>query len=186
MDKKENGEYIATAKYDGYRCIFITEDDIEPCWSRRAKNLGGPSKHPTSDELLEAINKFRIDNKIPNNTMLDAEWMAKRASVGQPDFLAVFGVFYWGDKYLGRKLETKRWELISGLQYNDRIKLVEHTEENYVDFYREHEGNPLLEGVVLKHKYSKLVGHLQKSKKNPLWMKCRWRSGDDGQTIQTW
>ena len=41
----------------------------------------------------------------------------------------------------------------------------------------------ILEGIVLKHKKSRLVLDRKESKKNNGWYKVKWRDGADGQTL---
>lgn len=183
IDRHEAGEYIATTKVDGHRAILDFSDEIL-VFSRRDAAKGGPYIHPVSQPILDAISLFKIENNLPDGTRLDAEWTGRRAlSLGR-EKLYVFGIYFLGDKYLGRKKESYRFDLVKSLKYNNEIILVDSVTENYVDLYCRSKLDPIYEGIVLKGKDSILNGDCSKCTDNPFWLKCRWRAGDDGSTLR--
>lgn len=183
IDKFEFGEYVATKKVDGYRAILDFSDEILVLSRRDAAN-GGPHRHPISESLIDALNNFKQENNLPDGTRLDAEWTGRRAlSLGR-EKLYIFGIYFLGDKYLGKKKESFRFDLVKSFKYNDKILLVDSTTENYVNFYLESKLDSIYEGIVLKWKDSILNGDCSKCTNNPFWLKCKWRAGDDGSTLR--
>lgn len=189
IDLKESKEWIATMKLDGYRAIIDFEKEDPRFFSRRDKSKGGPVLLDVSSEILDLAKKFQVDNSIPVGSRLDAEWSARRegarsvkSSTMNNELITVFGVCYWGSEWMGLKTEDVRWDFINKLSYNSKICIVEGTDCNYVDLYNKSKIDYKYEGIVLKHKNSKLIGDISMCKNNPLWLKCKWRSGDDGQT----
>jgi len=183
----QEDDYIATVKYDGYRCIIDWDGETVGFFSRRGIDAGGPTRHKVCDELAEAVKVFLIENAVPANTRLDSEWLAKR-TIG-PEQIFIFGVQYWGGQWLGREIETVRWELVSRLNYNQQyVNLAENTRHLYSEFFQkmmkedtqQSEKNWKVEGIVLKHVNSKLLGNLKTSKLNPRWYKVKWRDGASG------
>ncbi|MHA2066678.1 MAG: ATP-dependent DNA ligase [Candidatus Thorarchaeota archaeon] len=179
--------YIATVKYDGWRCIIDWDGENVGFFSRRDIDSGGPTRHKVCDELVGAVKAFLLENEVPADTRLDSEWLARRTT--GPEQIFIFGVQYWGGQWLGRELETVRWELIAGLKYNQQhVNLAENTRHNYSEFFQrvmeedtQHsEKNWKVEGIVLKHVNSKLLGNLKTSKKNSRWYKVKWRDGASG------
>lgn len=183
IDKYESGNWISTLKYDGYRAVVSFDDDIT-IMSRRDKAKGGPARHPASDIILDAAKQFQEENNLPLGTRLDGEWTSLRKASYKYEKLYIFGIYYLGDEYLGKKPESFRFNLVKNLKYNSEILLVDSVENNYVDFYQKSMENPHLEGIVLKHKDSILITNRSKCEENPFWLKCRWRAGDDGATLR--
>ena len=181
IDKYESGEYIATTKVDGYRALVDFSDEITVS-SRRDLAKGGPSKIPI--KIIDSVNQFKEENSIAEGTRLDAEWTSLRASSLGREKLFIFGIYFLGDKYLGKKPESYRFDLIKEFKYNDDIVLVDNVDDNYVDFYFKSKLDPIYEGIVLKYKNSILNGDREKCTDNPFWLKCKWRAGDAGDTLR--
>lgn len=182
INREEKGEFIATKKIDGYRALLDYGESAE-CWSRRDRAKGGPTLHPIAPEIREGIGRFKEENNLPEGTRLDCEWRALRhVSIGKPQKLYIFGIYFLGEEWLGNEAEEDRWEIVSNFKYNDQVLLVESL-ENYVDLYLETKGDYTYEGIVLKDKTSKLITNSKACKKNPAWLKCKWRGGDNGMTL---
>lgn len=188
----EEGQYVASKKADGWRALIDYSNEVVVPYSSRAKNNDGPTIHPVSDEVQESLNQFFVENNLPDGSRIDAEWCARRkAAQSEKSSLAdgkeqiiVFGILFYGEEYLGTKPESDRWNIIKNLKYNENVILVENTESDYIKFFEESKDDYKYEGIVLKDKDSFLVGNLDRIAVNPLWLKVKWRSGDDGLTIQ--
>lgn len=186
----ETNEYIATAKYDGYRCIIDWDGTKLEFYSRKGTGEGGPNKHPVQNDLIATTIKWLKLNNIPPNTRLDGEWVNFRTSC-EP-FLVIFGIQYWNKQWIGNKSEKERFEQIKQLEYPfKQLILAKYSESNYLEFYNsiknedlsKSEKNWIYEGVVLKHTNSKLIGNSKSSSKNPLWVKAKWREGCSGREL---
>lgn len=187
----QEGGYICTAKLDGWRCM-VDWDGNEPSFhSRREVEKGGPTILGVSPSVQEEMKKFLIDNKIPSNTRLDTEWMSQRTN--GPEQIHLIGLQYWDGHWIGNKIEEIRWAIISSFKYDDNIQIVNHTITNYEEFFNQLKETDLkkpkeewwAEGVVLKHKNSKLIGDLKTCRKNPQWFKVKWRDAASGDDLRT-
>lgn len=185
----KDGTYIATAKYDGYRCIVDWDGSEVACFSRRGSKQGGPNEHPIGSYLKEQLKKWLTENRISPNTRFDGEWLRFRTKC-EPTII-IFGIQYSDGKWLGSEPESVRWELVKSFNYNTPgVMLAEFAESNYSTFfdslkqrdYTVNEDDWKCEGIVLKHVRSTLIGRLNSSTKNPLWFKAKWRDGADGKT----
>jgi len=173
-----DGEYLAQSKHDGWRCLIVMNehDDIE-FWSRQQKKL------PVSFDFTTAIANL----PIPSGSVLDGEWMKRRPNYTGPEMIYLFGVLWWGDKWMGRLPEIERWEMVQEIMRHNRsplLRLPQTTTSGYEAFFEQTKKDPSSEGIVLKKLDSKLLGNLTDSKQNPLWYKYKWRSGADGWTIK--
>lgn len=182
----KEGTYIATAKYDGYRCIIDWDGKTVQFYSRRGTSEGNPRVHPINESLKKETLNFLTSNKIHPNTRLDAEWVERRTH--KDPKIMVFGITYSGGKWLNEQ-EKVRWEIVKSLDYNQpHIQLAEYTTSNYSTFFHilkerdftQPESEWELEGIVLKHVNSKPIGSPEASKKNPLWFKAKWRDTASG------
>lgn len=183
----EDGTYIATAKYDGYRCIVDWDGSKAACFSRRGSKQGGPTEHPIGPYLKEQLQEWLIQNKISPNTRFDGEWLKFRTKCDP--VIVIFGIQYSNSKWIGTEPELVRWELTKSFDYNiPGIMLAESVESNYSKFFNDlkqrdytiNENDWKCEGIVLKHVRSTLVGRLDTSAKNSLWFKAKWRDGASG------
>tara|TARA_R100001244_G_scaffold25113_4_gene25641 strand:- start:92771 stop:93346 length:576 start_codon:yes stop_codon:yes gene_type:complete len=181
------GGYIATAKYDGWRTIVDWTGSQVGFFSRRGMSKGGPTEIPVSEKIAEDTKTFLIDNKIPADTRLDAEWLGRRHDGKEQLF--IFGVQFYNGSWVGSDPERIRWEIVKGLSYNsDLVQLAENSESSYDEFFQKlknddlkrNEDSWILEGIVLKHESSSLLGNIMESKKNGMWFKTKWRDGATG------
>jgi ATP-dependent DNA ligase len=172
------GGYIATAKQDGWRCMIEVDGNgkIE-FLSRTWRPL------PISPRLKDLVASMGL----PKNTMLDTEWMARRADVTQ-ETLHLITIPWFDDVWLGDQYETTRWaravELMGKLPLEAQtlFSLPKWTDSEYSKLFEWSKANPSTEGIVLKRKNSYLIGHLRTSWTNTSWIKIKWRAGLDGQT----
>jgi hypothetical protein len=186
-DLDMQGGYIATAKYDGWRCAVTINDDIS-FWSRVNKPL------PVADEMRKAV-KF-LD--LPPATVLDTEWMRRRPDYDGPELLYVIGMPWFNGEWLGRDPEAFRWDKVIKIfegvfsKLDDPeafpLQLPKWVSDGksltpYSELFAWSKTDKTTEGIVLKGKLSKLVGDTKESKKNPNWIKIKWRDGADGRTV---
>lgn len=183
------GGYIATYKYDGWRCIIDWDGENVEFYSRRDVESGGPTKHNVCESLVAEVKAFLTDNDIPANTRLDSEWLARRTE--GPEEIRIFGIQYLAGEWLGRDIEDLRWTIVETYKYRQpHVKLAEFTRENFTEFFEKikainvdlPEGKQPVEGIVLKRVDSKLSGNLKVGKKNQGWFKVKWRDGASGYT----
>lgn len=185
----QEGNYIATYKYDGWRCIIDWDGKNVECYSRRDVESGGPTKHKISESLLAEVQAFLEDNNVAPNTRLDSEWVAKRTD--GPEEIFVFGIQYLNGEWLGRDIEDLRWTIVETFKYDQpHVHLAEYAREDYTSFFNNikskneglPEGKQKVEGIVLKRVDSKLSGNVKVGKKNQSWFKIKWRDGASGYT----
>ncbi len=182
-------EYIATYKYDGYRCIIDWDGKWPGFFSRRDVNSGGPTKHPVCESLVQEVFNFLKINNVPPNTRLDSEWVAKRTE--GPEKIFIFGIQYLNGEWLGQDTEDFRWTIVKTFKYNQpHVQLAKSARKDYVNFFAKIksqnenllEGKQQIEGIVLKKANSQLSGNLKSGKKNTGWFKIKWRDGASGHT----
>jgi len=187
---KTPGRYLAQQKLDGYRCMIVknpSKNLSEKSWyrkdhlflSRRGMIKGGPTKLPVSDELLEMVIKLNL----PDNTMLDSEWIARRTIGETPESLYVFDILWLNDEWMGSKNLKNRHETLIKIMSNHEteiFKIPESVENNYQNFFDKQTKIPYTEGIVLKDLNSTLIPDRSESPKNSGWIKCKWRQGHNG------
>lgn len=171
FDQFVDGEYLIQPKRDGYRAVIEFYENEIVAWSRHHKPLA------ISDHIIDAL----LEMDVPPGTALDGEWLKHRTE--GPEQITIFGLLYWKNKWMGRKTEEERFEIVQGLTYPEPIYLTNWDLVNYEDFFQKTKDDPANEGVVLKHLWSELVGGRDESKKNPMWFKRKWRAGCDGQHV---
>lgn len=186
---EREGGYIATYKYDGWRCIIDYDGKEVGFFSRRDIDSGGPTAHPVSEDLKQEVLDFIQENNIPAGTRLDAEWIARRTE--GPEEIYIFGIQYLNGEWLGKESEDLRWTIVETYIYGPpHVHLAESTKENYIDFFNRiklknqdlPEGKQKVEGIVLKRLDSRMIGNIKICKKNPSWFKVKWRDGASGYT----
>ena len=199
---EKHGWWIATQKMDGWRCLLtrdstgkLIEDFGDRSWarcksgdvyflSRRDLDSGGPTNFPVCDEIVQAAEAL----EIPDQSMLDMEWM-KRRTIGEcSERLYGIGPLWWDDKWLGRQTYEQRRnfidEIISGkLNGDDPIQIPDHVSSGFEDFYEKQTEIPFTEGMVLARKDSKVVGDRSGCRVNKSLIKIKWRDGADGRDV---
>lgn len=185
----QEGGYIGTYKYDGWRCIIDWDGEDVGFFSRRDVDSGGPTQHKVCESLVAEVRKFLIDNGVPPNTRLDAEWLARRTE--GPEVIYIFGIQYLNGEWLGRDIEDLRWTIVETYKYDQpHVRLADFTRENFTEFFEKirakneglPEGKQPVEGIVLKRVDSKLLGNTKVCKLNQGWFKIKWRDGASGYT----
>lgn len=180
-------DWIATVKYDGWRCIIDYDGNDVGFYSRRAVESGGPTQHPVEESLKQEVLDFIKTNQIPPNTRLDSEWMARRTE--GPQMIYIFGIQYLGGEWIGKEPEDIRWAVVSTYKYDQpHVQLAESATENFVEFFERIKEKDLaqpeakwkVEGIVLKNRRSRYLGNIKTSAKNSRWFKVKWRDGASG------
>lgn len=176
------GTFICQQKVDGWRVIVIRTETGVDYISRHNKPL-------TSD--IQAEIKQEIDSlDLPVGTQLDAEWIARRScSVDyklQPK-LYLLDVLRWGKTWLLNTPLIERVKKIDALFLTTQFQYLAHVDEakpgEFWTFWLAQQSIPYSEGVVIKHKLSKIVGNRKECKKNDLWMKIKYRGSSSGDTL---
>jgi ATP-dependent DNA ligase len=130
-----------------------------------------------------------ISTVLPDRSQLDAEWLSRRAATNKKTKpkLILFDVIRYDRRWLLRTTYEARWALLKEIfsrvdtSLIPDIELVPTAEDGkFVEFYEAQKLLPHSEGIVVKHKQSTLVGDRKESKKNPRWMKIKFRGGSDG------
>lgn len=183
---KEPGNWIAQHKNNGWRRGAYRMG----LWSLHAKRSQEPSKNPPQD-LMEEF----ADLKIPDGTALDMEWMGLRDTgyLAGRHWFEVFDLLYWKSEWQGAVPLIDRWkrlqDIFSPLK-SKRIFLMPTYELDKVDLFvlyerlkKEYENRDrdakkegaYCEGLVVKGRQSQLIGDFRSAKKNPSWMKIKYR-----------
>jgi ATP-dependent DNA ligase len=192
-----DGNWFFSTKADGWRTRIVRDKSqriISPfgqsSWARgRDKSLfflssrdmkkGGPTQIPVSEEIVKSVEAL----DLADLSLLDTEWMARRTIGECLEKLFVIDVAVLADKsfadetYYQRK--NIREELLVG-KLTSCLDALEETSVNLQEFYDKMTTIPWTEGMVGKHKNSKLKASSFTSVDNPLWVKIKWRDGSSG------
>ncbi len=170
-----DGEWLAQMKSDGFRCLVDWNGDCPTFTSR--ERLPIPASVDLGADVIAAL------DGLPPLT-LDAEWMGRRDR--QPEGLVVFDLLVMEGRWLGEKSAGQRFAdlltLWGRVKAPPTVRLVEWAGRGYPAFFKLSKTRPGVEGIVLKHDTSRYIGSVRRSVDNPLWLKCKWRGGEDGQT----
>jgi ATP-dependent DNA ligase len=175
------GTYLCQKKLDGWR---------RPAWFHEDGTITYHSKRNHGEEAAiqppEELRRELEGMGWPRGIALDMEWMGPRLK----DVLRGENHFYIFDLLChdGRFLEDippaqrhatlkTLFEMLKAASKTptDRIHLVEMVDRDLWKFFEQEQENPLAEGIVLRHAESSLVGDRWETKKNRLWLKCKWR-----------
>lgn len=178
------GEYLAQRKLDGHNCVIIRDEGTTKVMSRHNKTLG------VSVAMRKAIEALAI----PDGSVLNAEWTSRREAYRQEE-LYFFDILYWNKSWVGTFTTLHRYEVLTnwfdsmrGYAYEmidgpkPTVFLVQSQDKDYAGLYKSCVDDMKTEGIVLKHKESKLIGDLRDSAHNPKMFKLKWRIGADGMT----
>jgi ATP-dependent DNA ligase len=171
LAKFDAARWFAQIKYDGHRAHPILDDRGLLVHSRQNKPLG------VSEAIRDALKKMGI----PDGTMLDSEWNARRAS--KDEGLFVFDALWWGGEWIGSEPVEARYERIRSLNFNGPIHLVANVQAGFTDLMKAIIGKNATEGIVLKRRGFTIPRLLRDSKDIPDMVKIKWRDGPDGSTI---
>jgi hypothetical protein len=199
---EEQGDFIATQKVDGWRCLLIKDSTgksikgfADQTWargkdkvlyfvSRRGIDSGGPTLLPVSDEIVQEAEEL----DLPDQSMIDAEWMKRRTTDDEiPECLFALGILWQDNKWLGSLKEEERmlWldDVVTppdlGFEFRP-IAQPDRAEAGYEEFFNKQKEWAYTEGIVLRKKHSTMVGDRTECKKNKSWLKIKWRDGADG------
>jgi hypothetical protein len=176
VELEERGGFILQQKLDGYRMVVMADQGQVRSCSRHRKAL------PVSQALLD---KF-LELDFPEPWMIDTEWIKLRT--GHPETIAILDVFYMDGDWQGSKYLVERQEWYDMKKLPDGIVRPEEADEDFLEFFANQIDETVptkeawSEGVVAKKVLSTLIGARDKSEKNPMWMKCKWRAGQGGDT----
>jgi ATP-dependent DNA ligase len=172
-DLDRTSDYIATYKYDGWRCLIDISEDVR-FLSRYNKSL------PVCKDLKDQV----IALKLPKGTILDTEWMSRRPGYIGSELLYLITILKIDGEWLTNKTEIKRWKLCNEIRQTPNILIPESSTGNYSLLFEKSKTANMTEGIVLKHVNGTLICDQNSSKKNGMWIKIKWREGDDGQFIR--
>lgn len=177
-----SGKYICQQKIDGWRMILILHPEGPQFISRHDRNHTADIE----DHIYEQAE--RLYEVFPERTQLDTEWASRRCKeLGLRPQLYLHDILRFGKKWLRSTTYEDRWDLLqkhfNSLDVSlEDIKLIEEAPAGeFASYYQAQKSIPLSEGVVVKHRRSKMTSGRRGSKKNLQWFKVRYRGGSDGQ-----
>jgi len=181
----DNGRNACEQKVDGYRMeIIIVNDDVEFV-SRHNKLF--------TDQIESELKRQakHLASVFPYRTQIDCEWLSRRAATKDNKIrpqLILFDVIRHGNKWLLRTVLKDRYKiLVDGINKIETILIpdislaVRAEPGSFVDFYELQKKIPYSEGVVIKALRSTIVGDRKECKKNPHWIKIKYRGASDGE-----
>lgn len=163
------GEHIATAKADGWRCLLTDAG----AYSRHGNRLDTKTEFPIA--IMDAFRAMHL----PKGTILDTEWMG-RAQANQPHperpYCYVIGILKWGDTWLDGFTEAYRWDTVNSLPIDGKaLRHLPRTLNRFEAFYNQMQNVDEFEGIVLKVAGSGMLLRNDRSGVNPHWLKIKWR-----------
>ena len=132
--KKIKGECLVEYKYDGVRVISIVQNGSATLYSRNGKLL---SNFPHIEEALSKpeFNNFVFDGEVMSDDFqsLMKQVHRKEGAQTQDAYLALFDVLTLADFNKGETVDnaTVRRELLTTLQFDDCVKVVDATLINF-------------------------------------------------------
>jgi ATP-dependent DNA ligase len=153
-DFDSEDQWIATVKYDGWRCIIDYDGENVEFFSRRDVDSGGPTIHPMDESLKAEVLSFLKENEWIGKEPEDVRWeLVSTYIYNQPHVKLAentredFSEFFAKVKARDTALPEKQWKV---------------------------------EGIVIKHRNSRYMGNVHSGAKNPRWFKVKWRDGASG------
>lgn len=160
----KSGKWIAEPKYNGSRCIIVTDKrGVPEFWGRNGRKLVG----------------CHYDIILPPDSIFDSEWMMTRMKgIDYKDFFIVFDVYRLNGIDITDSLyERKKILENTGITKDSRIRLIDYhvgTDESvFKKLYDRFIERLELEGVVLKRLDQAPVLHRLKQLENNGWIKIR-------------
>lgn len=190
------GSYVAELKLDGWR-TFVTRDKSQKIaerfggkeWgqgkdkslfflSKRPMTKGGPTRIPVCDEIIHSVEAL----DLPDQSMMDSEWMARRTVDELPEKLFMFDVLWLDDKWRGDEFYYQRREQVESIvKPSSVLGMPPFTKKGFEAYFNESKAAiPWAEGLFLKHSHSRIKGSPTKTKENALWVRIKWRQGASG------
>ena len=169
-----DGQWICQPKWDGWRCMTTVNDDGLMFATRHMKPC------PVSPALSETL--APVLAKLPAGTILDGEWMARRAGNAQgEEHMVFFDLMRLGMNWVVDRPTINRFDILCDLVPPEL--LVEHSLSGYAAMFERSKRDPRVEGIVLKHVSSKFKGSTRSCYVNPLFLKIKYRDGCDGEKL---
>ena len=203
----ENKDWEGTLKEDGWRTYVFKDSKhkiANPEWvkgnhlfflSRRGQDKGGPTQIPVSKEIIDTVDSLNM----PDQSMLDCEWMCRRTIGEIPECLFILDypwlndVWQGDNPYIDRKktlLQAFPFKVAEEPEIfrrtactyiiNEFVRTPTRTYERFSDFFSKGQNFEHAEGIVLKHLQSKIVGSRMECQHTGLWVKIKWRNGSSG------
>lgn len=163
-----SGDYIAELKLDGWRCLVHKLPSGLTFTSRHRRPI------PISDSLAECMSDRLVG--LPVGTLVDGEWLGRRAGV--PEGLVLFDLLQFGELPLFNQSTAERLDLLREVVPADLLPPT--ADGDYEGFFTDMMVRPEAEGIVLKRRAARYIGSTQESALNPGWFKCKWRGGLSG------
>lgn len=182
LDDEAPGTWCMQPKYDGWRRPILVHEDGRVAFHAK-RNAGEEAAKQPPQDLIEEFKSL----PWPVGIALDAEWMGPRLIdvLRGEHRLYLFDITSLNGQFLQNIPPKERYENLKTLFEAvkskakvevSRIILAPMWEQDLWKHFAELEKNePLCEGVVLRHKASKLIGNRWSATKNQLWHKVKWR-----------
>lgn len=189
LDELEGHGYMATLKMDGWRCLTREAGPNERgeymplvYTSREEKPL------PVSHTMRVMFEPWLRCQRLPaGGALFDAEWNSRRPGA-RCEHLWLFDLLELDGMDLRSQPAMARWcALLTAVPRETWLFVVPMVTSDFGAFYDKYQnGTDDLslgaEGIVLKHQDSRHVGSVRQCALNPQWIKCKWRSGESGET----
>lgn len=193
------GVYTAELKLDGWR-TFVTRDKSQKIverfgnkeWakgkdnslfflSKRPMKMGGPTCIPVCDEIIQSVEAL----DLPDQSMMDSEWMARRTVDELPEKLFMFDVLWLDDKWRGDEFYSLRREQVESIvKPSSVLGMPPFIKKGFEAYFNESKAAiPWAEGLFLKHSHSRIKGSSTETKENALWVRIKWRAGASGRDV---
>jgi len=176
LDGINQNDYLVQVKIDGWRCITYFDDSRFDFYSRHKRRM----------EINPGIIESLMELNLPEGTVLDGELLGRRpGQSGSEEILFLFDVLYWQGIWMGGFSAEDRWNYLLELNFPDTnlIGLPAWGFGGAAKLFELSKKTSITEGIVLKHRGSRLVGHIRDCAKNRMWLKYKWRGGSDGQSL---
>jgi hypothetical protein len=194
-------QWWVEAKLDGWRCYIARDrsnrfgseylrgvipgsgrDNSLYFFSRRDSGKGGPTPIPVKIQIVETVESW----DLPDLSMLDSEWMARRTVGECPEKVFVFDTLWLADEWQGEVPyadRTTRLHFNYASKTNEHVDMPEQAKNGFAEFFAKMQTIPWTEGMVLKDVRGKIKGDIKGCIVNPLLVKIKWRSGSSGREI---
>jgi hypothetical protein len=160
MENLVDGDWIATIKVNGWRCIVdwdgVSSFSVVTAQNNPIENLGSNVQNELA-ALLMGLPALQ----------LDCEWVERM------DQIYVIGLREWDGEWIGGLNEKVRWDIVQMLP-GIRKLIPLYTTTQYRTLFEFSKLIECSEGIVLKHKDSVLCGSLQSVTENKLWFKLKF------------
>jgi ATP-dependent DNA ligase len=184
LDRQPAGTWIGSVKLDGFRRVA---DNTSGRWEYQARHTKGPAARKMPDSLVKEFEGL----PWPEGLCLDTEYLGLRCvdHLKGSHSLHVFDVLTFNNTWLGNWPYCERLALLHEMYGNLFAHLIdtdadEITNIHYiptqcnpglVEMFEAQKQNPLSEGIVVRHKDSKLVGGFNGCKNGDRMYKIRYR-----------